>query len=97
MHNERWGSPIHSRRLSVTPVPVPGNGSRPLAQPAITQRERDVLLQLACGKTNKQIAQDLAISDFTVRDYVSSLLEKFGVPNRRALAVKHLESEPGLR
>ena len=87
----------HAQRKVVTPAPVPGNGSHPLSHPAITQRERDVLLQLARGKTNKQIAQDLAISDFTVRDYVSSLLEKFGVPNRRALAVKHLKREAGVR
>ena len=77
----------------MTPVPASSGGSRRVAPPAITRRERDVLLRLARGKTNKQIAQDLAISDFTVRDYVSRLLEKFGVANRRALAVRHLERE----
>lgn len=77
----------------MTPVPASSGGPRHVAPPAITPREKDVLLRLARGKTNKQIAQDLAISDFTVRDYVSRLLEKFGVANRRALAVRHLERE----
>lgn len=51
----------------------------------MTKRERDVLHLLAKGKTNKQIALELNISDFTVRDHVSSLLRKQGVTSRMQL------------
>ena len=42
---------------------------------------------LAYGASNKQIAQKLDVSDFTVRDHVSCLLKKFGVDSRARLAV----------
>ncbi|MCY1268884.1 Spore germination protein GerE [compost metagenome] len=51
----------------------------------VTKREREVLHLLVMGKTNKQIAQDLKISDYTVRDHVSSLLRKRGVGTRMQL------------
>lgn len=40
----------------------------------LTSREKEVLDFLMDGCTNKAIAQQLLISDFTVRDHVSSLL-----------------------
>lgn len=51
----------------------------------MTKRELEVLRLLALGKTNKQIALVLEISDFTVRDHVSSLLRKQGVGSRMEL------------
>ena len=53
----------------------------------LTSREKEVLDLLMGGRTNKAIAQQLLISDFTVRDHVSSLLSKHGVGNRMALMV----------
>ena len=53
----------------------------------LARREKDVLDLLMLGHTNKKIAQQLRISDFTVRDHVSSLLSKYGVGNRMALMV----------
>ena len=53
----------------------------------LTYREKEVLDLLMDGRTNKAIAQQLLISDFTVRDHVSSLLSKYGVGNRMALMV----------
>ncbi|WP_397380776.1 response regulator transcription factor [Pseudomonas sp.] len=57
----------------------------------MTKRERDVLHLLAKGKTNKQIALELNISDFTVRDHVSSLLRKRGVTSRMQLIAMHAQ------
>lgn len=54
----------------------------------LTRREKDVLGLLVQGHANKKIAQQLSISDFTVRDHVSSLLFKYGVANRIALIVE---------
>lgn len=51
----------------------------------LTRRESDVLQLLLLGKTNKQIALDLNISDYTVRDHVSTLLRKRGIRTRMEL------------
>lgn len=55
----------------------------------ITKREQDVFELLMKGKTNKQIAAQLKISDFTVRDHVSSLLRKANVASRMELIAWH--------
>jgi DNA-binding NarL/FixJ family response regulator len=55
----------------------------------ITKREQDVFELLIKGKTNKQIAVQLNISDFTVRDHVSSLLRKANVASRMELIARH--------
>ncbi|WP_095078421.1 response regulator transcription factor [Pseudomonas sp. Irchel s3h17] len=51
----------------------------------MTKREQEVLQSLLQGKTNKQITLLLGISDFTVRDYVSSIFRKKGVGSRAQL------------
>lgn len=51
----------------------------------VTRREKEVMRLLVQGYTNKEIALRLCISDFTVRDHVSSLLFKYGVENRMRL------------
>jgi DNA-binding NarL/FixJ family response regulator len=53
----------------------------------LTPREVEVARLLAYGASNKQIAQRLQLSDFTVRDHVSCLLRKFDVDSRARLAV----------
>ena len=50
----------------------------------LTQRERDVLLLLARGKTNRVIGQDLFISEKTVASHVSHIFTKLGVTSRSA-------------
>ena len=58
----------------------------------LTAQERQVLLLIAGGKTNREIATDLFLSEGTVRNYVSSILSKLGVSNRAeaaAYAIKH--------
>ncbi len=53
----------------------------------ITEREMDVLLCIARGYSNKQIAQELTVSITTVRTHVSSLLRKLDFENRTQLAL----------
>lgn len=58
----------------------------------LTAQERQVLLLIANGKTNRSIAQELFLSEGTVRNYVSSILSKLGVSNRAeaaAFAIEH--------
>lgn len=54
---------------------------------ALTEREREVLLLIADGKTNKDIAEELHISIKTVKTHVSNLLMKCEVQDRTQLAV----------
>ncbi|BAP44089.1 regulatory protein, LuxR [Pseudomonas sp. StFLB209] len=56
----------------------------------MTSRERQVLGLLLQGRTNKEIAEQLSISGYTVRDHVSSLLRKSRVKSRTQLIACHL-------
>jgi len=59
-----------------------GQGRRePYVEP-LTRREQDVLLLLSQGKTNKEIAQVLVVTERTVKFHVSSILSKLGAANR---------------
>jgi DNA-binding NarL/FixJ family response regulator len=53
----------------------------------LTQRESEVLRQLAQGKTNKEIALSLGISYETVKEHVQHILRKVGVSDRTQAAV----------
>ena len=53
----------------------------------LTQRESEVLRQLAFGLTNKEIAQALNISYETVKEHVQHILRKIGVSDRTQAAV----------
>lgn len=53
----------------------------------LTARERDILPLLADGLTNKGIAQELGLTEGTVRIYVSAILAKLGVANRTEASV----------
>jgi DNA-binding NarL/FixJ family response regulator len=53
----------------------------------LTQRESEVLRQLALGLTNKEIALALSISYETVKEHVQHILRKVGVSDRTQAAV----------
>lgn len=53
----------------------------------LTKRELEVLKQLAIGKINRQIAEDLQISERTVKNHVSSIFKKIDVKDRTQAAV----------
>jgi two-component system NarL family response regulator len=52
----------------------------------LTPRESDVLEQIVHGKSNKEIATELAISEATVKTHINSLLSKLGVTDRTQAA-----------
>jgi DNA-binding NarL/FixJ family response regulator len=55
----------------------------------LSSREREVLELVARGARNKEIAAALFISEFTVKRHVQNILEKLGLPSRRAAAAFH--------
>jgi two-component system NarL family response regulator len=55
-----------------------------IATPELTRREHEVLLQMAQGKSNKQIGVALGLSEGTVKVYMTHILGKFKVGGRLA-------------
>ncbi len=58
----------------------------------LTPQERKILILVAEGKTNKEIAGDVFLSDKTVKNYVSSILSKLNLERRAqaaAFVAKH--------
>ncbi|GGM22421.1 LuxR C-terminal-related transcriptional regulator [Deinococcus aerophilus] len=62
-----------------SPQEVSG-GSRPLEQ--LTARERQILERVALGRSNKEIARDLDLTEKTVKHYMTNVLQKLQVRNR---------------
>jgi two-component system NarL family response regulator len=60
-------------------APRAGRGER---QTELSERELEVLRLLAGGASNRQIADQLYLSENTVRTYVAHILEKLGLENR---------------
>jgi two-component system response regulator DesR len=60
------------------------------AGPALSERERQVLVLVADGSSNREIASELNISAHTVKEYASALYRKLEVRNRME-AVKRAE------
>lgn len=75
-----WISPLAAAHLT-----------QRMSQENLTGRELDVLQRVAIGKSNKEIASELDISDGTIKVHVSHVLRKLGVAGRTeavAMAVK---------
>ena len=60
-------------------------GARPAEEPGgLSAREREVLLLVASGKSNRDVAGLLVISEKTVASHISHILTKLGLPSRTA-------------
>lgn len=57
----------------------------------LTHRELDVLEQIVRGKSNKEIASELEISEATVKTHINSMLGKLGVTDRTQAATAAIQ------
>lgn len=77
----------------VTKLPAMRGGGGALADFGLNEREAGLLTEVADGLSNREIAEKLFLSEGTVRNYVSALLEKLNLRDRTQLAIfyyKHI-------
>ena len=89
---DAWFSPSVARSLAESIREQPAEVPPPLER--LTEREREVLVRIARGLSNKEIAADLGISARTVESHRDSLMRKTGQKNVAALT--RLAIETGL-
>lgn len=57
----------------------------------LTKREKDVFELLVLNKTTKEIANDLGISEKTVRNHISNAMQKLGCKGRAGAVIELLK------
>lgn len=81
----------YAQQAAAAPPPVAEPAPPPRVAPeklaTLTRRERDIVKRLADGATNKELAQDLDISERTVKGHLSNIFMKLGVPDRLKLVL----------
>jgi len=89
---ERWVALEATSASQSRPLPV--------AVESLSTREREILVGLARGRSNRELADDLIVSEATVKTHVSNLLTKLGVRSRVQAVVLAYETgmvRPGER
>ena len=76
-------------------VSAPNEQRRALRARALTAREKQVLMLVAAGLTNSQIAAELFLAESTVKSHLSSAFGKLGVSSRSEAAAVILDPERG--
>ena len=61
---------------------------------SLTGREREVLAEIAKGRSNREIARSLGVAEKTVKTHVSSVLAKLGVQDRTQAALYAVRHTP---
>ncbi len=84
--------PAVTERLlrAITREPRINHDALPRPQ-ALTEREREILRLLASGFTNRQVATALHLATGTVKNHVSTILQKLGVRDRTRAVLRALE------
>lgn len=72
---------VHSGKTRIA-APIAEKLAERMSGQALTSRELDVLERIVAGRSNKEIASDLNISEATVKSHINNLLGKLGVSDR---------------
>jgi DNA-binding CsgD family transcriptional regulator len=83
------------RLVPVQDVPLAEQGRPPVAAELLTARELQIVALVAEGRVNKQIADDLRISEWTVSTHLRRIFAKLGVDTRAAMVSRCLQLLPG--
>ena len=84
----QFGPGIFQKVMSHVPTPPPSPvKSVPSGVNELTKRERQVLALIAQGASNKEIAQELYISEGTVKNHVTNILGRLEVRDRTQAAI----------
>ncbi|MGH9591372.1 MAG: response regulator [Terracidiphilus sp.] len=76
---------VHAGKSHIPPAIAERLAER-MGTEELTPRESDVLEQIVQGRSNKEIASELEISEATVKTHINSLLSKLGVTDRTQAA-----------
>jgi DNA-binding NarL/FixJ family response regulator len=76
---------------SILPPPVASRLAERLRRPALTDRELEVLQLLVKGRSNKEIAVSLTLSEDTVKTHLKTLFSKLGVNDRTQAAIQAVQ------
>jgi DNA-binding NarL/FixJ family response regulator len=76
---------VHAGRSHI-PAAIAERLAERMGTEDLTPREAEVLEQIVSGKSNKEIASELAISEATVKTHINTLLSKLGVSDRTQAA-----------
>jgi DNA-binding NarL/FixJ family response regulator len=60
-----------------------------------TERETEIVTLIAKGLSNREIASALFMSEGTIKNYISSILDKTGLEHRTQIAIYYLTGEKG--
>ncbi|WP_444645601.1 response regulator [Caproiciproducens sp. R1] len=69
------------------PAMLSGSPKDDFKEFGLSEKETEILTQVANGLSNKEIAETLFLSEGTVRNYISVILEKLGLRDRTQLAI----------
>jgi DNA-binding NarL/FixJ family response regulator len=72
---------VHSGKTRIA-APIAEKLAERMSGQALTSRELNVLERIVAGRSNKEIASDLNISEATVKSHINNLLGKLGVSDR---------------
>ena len=81
---------VHAGKSHIPPAIAQKLAER-MGTEELTPREFDVLEQIVYGKSNKEIATELEISEATVKTHINSLLGKLGVTDRTQAATAAIQ------
>jgi DNA-binding NarL/FixJ family response regulator len=79
------------RELGI-PITTDGNSTAGAIRAALTARELEIFTRLASGKSNHEIAEELALSTNTIANHIASILAKLHLDNRIQAAVQAVRS-----
>jgi predicted ATPase/DNA-binding NarL/FixJ family response regulator len=91
--SEHVGTQTLERYLRERLHQLAGKGTRPPLPAGLSPREAEVLRLVTQGKSNREIAEELVISERTVANHLASIFNKTGVENRAAAAAFAIRHE----